>query len=63
MIEPQSYRAHRNNTINNYGLVLLSNIDGPAVVETEYSSPSLIRPLMPRKCGHIREVAFGEGEE
>ncbi len=28
---------------------------------TMYSSPSLIRPpYLPRNCGHIREVAFGE---
>ncbi len=29
-----------------------------------YSSPSLIGPHnFPRKCDHIREVAFGEGEK
>ncbi len=29
-----------------------------------YSSPSLIRPpYLPRNCGHIREVAFGEEEK
>ncbi len=28
---------------------------------THYSNPSLIRPpYLPRNCGHIREVAFGE---
>ncbi len=28
-----------------------------------YSSPPLIRPpCLPRNCGHIREVAFGERE-
>ncbi len=30
----------------------------------EYSSPSVIKPLcLPRNCGHIREVAFGEREK
>ncbi len=30
----------------------------------EYSSPSLIRPpFLPRNCGHIREVTFGEREK
>ncbi len=29
-----------------------------------YSSPSVIRPpYLPRNCGHIREVAFGEREK
>ncbi len=29
-----------------------------------YSSPPLIRPpYLPRSCGHIREVAFGEREK
>ncbi len=28
----------------------------------KYGSPSLIRPpYLPRNCGHIIEVAFGEG--
>ncbi len=30
----------------------------------QYNSPSLIRPsYLPRNCGHIREVAFGEREK
>ena len=30
----------------------------------QYSSPPLIRPpYLPRNCGHIREVAFGEREK
>ncbi len=45
---------------NNFNKSLPGGTYNPMV----YSSPSLIRPLyLPRNCGHIREVAFGEREK
>ncbi len=35
----------------------------PKEIPYQYSSPPLTRPLyLPRNCGHIREVSFGERE-
>ncbi len=39
-------------------------IEGCEIEGPQYSSPPLIRPTyLPRNCGHIREVAFGEREK
>ncbi len=41
--------------------ILRKSIESGQVKLTTYSSPSLIRPpYLPRICGCIREVAFGE---
>ncbi len=47
-----------------FGDITLLTVTTKRGSTVQYSSPSLIRaPYMPRNCGHIREVAFGEREK